>query len=122
MYKRYYLIWTIVLFVTECAIALFIKGGLIRHFVGDILAIILVYCLLRAISNLAKQKAALIALITGLLIELVQALQLLNELELDHIKWLTIVFGSTADPWDVLAYALGFIFILIAEKSTAFKQ
>ncbi|MEP2936995.1 MAG: DUF2809 domain-containing protein [Gilvibacter sp.] len=116
IYNNSYFWWTLVLLGIETSIALFINGGIIRHFIGDVLAIILVYSLLRLISNLRILKAALVALFIGLFIEAIQALEILTTLGLDNIKWLNVVFGSTADWCDVLAYGIGYVSILIFES------
>ena len=115
MPKYYYTFWFLLLLAVEVCIALFVKTGILRHFVGDILAVILVYCFLRLISRLSIQKAALVALSVGFVIELIQFTNIVSKLGLDDIGWLAIILGSTADLWDLFAYSIGFFAIILFE-------
>ena len=44
-FRPIYFYWTIVLFFVEVLIALFVHDGIIRPFLGDVLVVILIYCL-----------------------------------------------------------------------------
>jgi len=46
-----YLILTTILFAIEVLIALFVTDKIIRPFVGDVLIVILLYCLVSVFSN-----------------------------------------------------------------------
>jgi len=72
--------------------------------------------MLRLISSFRTFKAAFISLIVGFVIELSQAVNLLTILNLQDVKLLNIMLGNTADPWDLVAYSIGFISILLAES------
>ena len=48
-----------VILVAEIYIAVCVKGGFVRHYLGDVLAVILLYALARAIFSVAPSKLSL---------------------------------------------------------------
>jgi hypothetical protein len=86
--------------------------GWVRGFVGDLLAVICVYCAFGAVVNARPPLLTCAALLIGLSVEFAQyALSIYNW----HISnpFLRIVFGSTPDWWDVLAYVIGVLLMLV---------
>lgn len=47
-----YCYWTILLLVTEVCIAVFIHEQFVRPFIGDVLVVILIYCLVKTFWNI----------------------------------------------------------------------
>ena len=91
--------------------------GLLRGFVGDMLVVPLVYALLRATVQWRRGLAAGAALALACLVELLQGLGLPDVLHgllpgaVQHhalYRVLQVALGSTFDPLDLLAYAVGF--------------
>ncbi len=88
-----------------------------RPFVGDLLAVIGVFCGLRALLRLSWQAAAIAAVALGFAIEALQALDLPLRLGIAPGSGLGIILGSTFDPLDLLAYAVGGAAIAAVELS-----
>ena len=88
--------------------------GWIRSFLGDTLAVIWVYFVLKTVLRAHVLTLAGLAFGMGAFVELGQYLA-------GELGWripnpvLRIVLGSTADWWDILAYALGWIAVLAIE-------
>lgn len=90
--------------------------GWLRGFGGDVLAVIWLYCLLRAVLDAPAHWQAAAALGCGLLIEFSQYLAATLHWQIGN-RALRIVLGATPDWLDVLAYCIGFILILSARQA-----
>ena len=112
----YYFIAFLVLFATEICIAIFLKGGFIRHTFGDFLVAILVYCFLRSFIETKPIFMALFVLAFSFAVEFLQLFNLLDVLNLRENKLAVIVLGSTFHISDLIAYTLGVITIFLIDK------
>ncbi|WP_336070783.1 DUF2809 domain-containing protein [Mesoflavibacter sp. CH_XMU1404-2] len=109
--NKTYLIIFICILITEIGIALFLKSGFIRHTFGDFLATILVFLFIKIFSKMSSVKVAITTLIIAFCIEFAQYFQFLNYLNLNQIKLLRIVFGTSFSVQDLVAYTLGVLTI-----------
>jgi hypothetical protein len=106
--RSIYFIISAVIFVIEIAIGVGIIGGsFVRGSLGDILAIALVYCLLRAAPRFSPIVAAISAVVTGFLIEALQYIKMAELLGLKAGSILYIMIGNTFTLSDLLIYTLG---------------
>jgi hypothetical protein len=103
--KYFYL--TIVLFVIEVLIAVFVNDRFIRPLVGDILVVMLVYCFVRAFWKVQAQSTILGVFAFACGIEFLQYLSLVDRLGLRSNKVLSTIIGTTFDWKDILAYGIG---------------
>lgn len=110
-----YFIASIVLFLVELTIAILHFNAFIRGFLGDVLIILLMYSFLKIFIKNNVLKTAIFVLAFAYFVEFLQFFRLA---ELFHIKSkiLLIIVGSVFDLWDLVAYTLGFLFILLIEK------
>ena len=115
-YKRHYFITASILFFIEVAIALFLKSGFIRHTFGDFLVVIFMYTAIRALINLTQKTTAVFVLAIAFIVELLQLTPTLELVNLNHNQIARIIFGTTFQFTDLLAYTLGVITILFIEK------
>ncbi|WP_259756902.1 ribosomal maturation YjgA family protein [Pseudomonas sp. GCEP-101] len=104
------LLWFAVLITLATAGA---NLGWLRGFGGDVLAVIWLYCLLRAAIDAPAHWLAAAALGCGLIIEFGQYLAAIFHWQIGN-RALRIVLGATPDWLDVLAYGIGFALILAA--------
>src|SRR5215510_11987380 len=111
-YKKY-VILSIVLFVVEISIALFIHDRLIRPFVGDMLVVILIFTICRSFIKANHFRLAFCVLIFSFAIEIGQYFNLVSILGVQHIKLARIIIGTTFDFHDLLAYSAGILLIFI---------
>jgi hypothetical protein len=112
-----YLAVAIVLFAIETLIALYVRDDFIRPYVGDVLAVALVYAALRAVTALGVYQALALTLAIALTIELSQALNLLGALGLGANPIARTVLGGVFDWADLAAYAAGAAIILVIEHA-----
>jgi len=96
-----------VVFLIEVAIALFWRDGFVRPYLGDVLAVALVYLALRATTRLAPWGAAGVALAVAVAIELGQWVHVLDAVGLGANRLARVVLGGVFDPRDILCYLIG---------------
>ncbi|RCR67877.1 ribosomal maturation YjgA family protein [Larkinella punicea] len=112
-----YFIITLLLFITEVLIALFLHDEIIRPYVGDFLVVILIYCFLRSFLNIAVLPTALFVLVFSYTLEVLQYFNLVEMLGLHEYKLARIVIGTSFEWIDLLAYTLGVLFVVSLEKT-----
>lgn len=100
----------------EVAIALFVRDRFVRPYLGDVLAVVLVYCGLRAVLPLRVLPAAVLAFAIGALIEFGQAVNLLDLIGLRGNPVIAVVLGGSFEWLDFVAYAAGALLALAAER------
>ncbi len=110
------------LFAIEVVIALFVRDAIVRPYVGDALAVALVYCALRAMTPLSLWPALALSLGLACLIEFGQYLHLLDQLGLGGNAIARTILGYGFEPADFLAYAAGGAGVLVAEFALPRRQ
>jgi hypothetical protein len=117
-----YLVIAIALFAIETLIALYVRDAFIRPYLGDVLAIALVYATLRAVTPLSVTQALAITLAIALIIEIAQALNLLAALGLSGNAVARTVLGGVFDWADLAAYAVGAILVAAIEHTRKLRE
>ncbi|MDV3456812.1 DUF2809 domain-containing protein [Sphingomonas sp. HF-S4] len=113
---RGYALLALALFLIEVGIALFVRDRFVRPYLGDTLAVILVYATLRAGFRIDVLRAVAIALSIAVTIELAQLIRLLDMLGLEHNRIARIVLGYGFELKDLAAYAAGALLVVAAER------
>ncbi|MUU79673.1 ribosomal maturation YjgA family protein [Winogradskyella endarachnes] len=116
-FNKYYLGLAHFLFLVELAIAFTLKTGFIRHTFGDYLVVILLYAIIRGCTNMSVWASSLVVLIIAFLIEFLQLTPFLTYFNLQDSYTAKLIFGSTFQYTDLVAYTLGIITVLVVEKS-----
>jgi hypothetical protein len=111
---RFFLL-TLVLFVIEVLIAVYVHDNFVRPYVGDYLVVMLLYCGVRTFINASPLKIALAVLLFAYLVELLQYFHLVDRLGLAGNTVARTVIGYGFEWLDLLAYTLGVISILLLE-------
>ncbi|HEY0086416.1 MAG TPA: DUF2809 domain-containing protein [Allosphingosinicella sp.] len=115
--RRSYSLAVLAVFTLEVVIALFIDDAVIRPFVGDSLAVILVYLALRAATPLRPRVALGAALGVAVVVEVGQLLRIGELLGLGGSRLARVVLGSSFDPLDLLCYAAGAACVALLDPS-----
>jgi hypothetical protein len=103
-------------FAIEVVIALFVRDAVMRPHVGDVLAVVLVYLGVRAVTPLKVAPAVGLALAIAVIVELGQLFHLLDALGLAHDRLVRVVLGGVFDFKDLACYAAGAICVIIGER------
>jgi len=115
-----FLIASLVLFVAIACIALFFNTGFIRYHFGDILIVIFIWCFIRIFIRNRFKWMWLCIFIFATLVEIGQYFGLVYLLGLGHSQLARVVIGTTFDPWDIVMYFIGCIFVLLYENCWMF--
>ncbi|RXJ88075.1 DUF2809 domain-containing protein [Arcobacter sp. CECT 8985] len=107
---------SVILFIILVFIALFVHDNFVRPFLGDTLAVIWLYFTSKIFLKISSFLLSVFVLFVAYTIEFLQYLHILSYLKLEHVKILKIIFGSTFDINDILAYTLGWFIILFQIK------
>jgi len=121
-FRAGYAIAAILAFVIEVAIAAFVHDAIVRPYLGDSLAVVLVYLAIRAVTPLAIRWSAATALAVACAIEVGQWFHLADRLRLGHVRVARIVIGTGFDPADFLAYAAGAVAVVAVEAARAARN
>ena len=98
---------TLILLAVEVLIALFVHDDFIRPYIGDVLAVIVVYTFIRIII---PEKCALLPLFVFIFavgVEILQYFDLITLLGIENNRFLRILLGSVFDLKDIMCYAIG---------------
>lgn len=104
-----------VILAAEIYIAICVKGGFVRHYAGDVLAVILLYALARAIFSEPPLNLPLKIFAFAAALELAQYFGAVQILGVES-KILKVMIGGTFDFADLLCYATGCVLAGIYEK------
>ena len=115
-FRKEYLIVSIVLFLIEVFIGVYVKDQFIRPYGGDYLVVILLYTILRTFWNARVKVVAYSVLVFSFVLEFLQYFKLVELLHLDHIKLARIVIGTSFAWEDLVAYFLGIMTVLWVER------
>ena len=113
--KNYFLL-TILLFLIEVCIALFVHDNFIRPYFGDVLVVILIYCFVKSFLNVSVIKAAIAVLLFAFLVETLQYFAIIEILGLQDNKLARTVIGTSFAWEDILAYIVGIVIVIVGEK------
>ena len=110
-----FLATAVLILAAEIYIAICVKGGFVRHYAGDVLAVVLLYALARAIFSVTPSNLALKIFAFAAALEIAQYFGVVQILGIEN-KILKIMIGGTFDLTDLLCYAAGCILASAYEK------
>lgn len=111
-FNRNYFILTILLFLTEVAIAMYVHDDFIRPYFGDFLVVILLYFFVKSFVKVSVLIAASLVLVFSFTIEIAQYFNMVEKLGLQHSKIARVVLGNSFAWMDFLAYVLGILTVI----------
>jgi hypothetical protein len=114
--KNYFLL-TLLLFIIELLIGVFVHDAIIRPYIGDMLVVVLIYCFIKSFCNTPVVATAIAVLIFSFTVEILQYFKVVEILGLQNSKIATIIIGSSFSWMDMLMYAIGIVLVLWAEKN-----
>lgn len=111
-----YLILTILLFLTEVFIGMYMDDAIIRPYGGDFLVVILVYCFVKSFFDVPVMQTAIGVLLFSYVIEVSQYFHLVDLIGLGNSRIAVVMMGNYFAWTDMLAYTLGIITVLVIEQ------
>lgn len=111
-----YAVAATVVFVILVAIETQLDSGWVRFTGGDVLVVVMLYMLLRATGCLGPIAAAGVALGIAVVVEVGQALDIVDRLGLEPSRLTDVVLGNTFTWSDIAAYTAGAAIALIVDR------
>ena len=115
-FNKNYLGLTILIFVIEVLIALFVRDTVVRPYLGDVLVVILLYCFIKSFINLPAFPVAMVVLLFAFTIEFLQYVNLVEMLGLEKSRLARTVLGTSFAWLDLVSYTVGLLVVLVVEK------
>jgi hypothetical protein len=107
----------VVLLSVEVLIARYVHDQWIRPFVGDVLAVAVVFYFLRSFICCKESSLAIGVLLFAWAVEIAQYFDFVAWIGFEDNKIARIVLGSTFDGFDMLAYAIGAVLVWLIETA-----
>lgn len=102
-----YIVATIILFVTEVLIGLYVHDSFVRPYLGDVLVVILIYTFIRMFIPDNFRLLPLFIFIFAAGVEILQYFDIVTVLHLENDPLMRTVIGSSFDVRDILCYFTG---------------
>ncbi|WP_253764266.1 DUF2809 domain-containing protein [Flammeovirga sp. SJP92] len=113
----YYFITAITLFVICVLIVMFFSHqSMIRGFLGDVIVVGLIYCVLQTFLKTKPLPLCLAVLLFAYSVEFLQYLNVVEILGLEGNRMARIVIGTTFDFNDLIAYTIGALLVIFIER------
>ncbi len=106
-WRIFYAALAAVLIAVEVCIALFVHDSFVRPYVGDMLVVLVIYALVRAVLPEGARLLPLWVFLFAAGVEALQYFDIVRLLGLEGSRFFSILIGSTADIKDIACYAVG---------------
>lgn len=106
---------TIMLFIVELLIALFVHDNFIRPYVGDVLVVVLLYTFVRFFLPEGVRLLPLYIFLFAAGVEVLQYFRIAEVLGLSDNRILSVVIGSVFDVKDIVCYGVGCVILFVYE-------
>ncbi|MCD7995209.1 MAG: DUF2809 domain-containing protein [Clostridia bacterium] len=106
-----YLAASIIIFIIELIIALYVHDRIIRPYIGDMLVVVLVYCFVRVFVPGGVKRLPLYVFFFAVFVEVMQYFRLAEILGLQGNAVARIILGSVFDWKDIACYGAGCLLI-----------
>jgi len=106
-----YLLATVLIFLVELFIALFVRDNFIRPYVGDILVVVLIYTFLRIIFPERPRLLPLYVFLFAAGVEALQGMRIVELLGLQNNRFFSVLIGTTFDWKDIICYGVGCVLL-----------
>ena len=122
-FRSKYGLLALAFFIIEVLIALYVHDAFVRPFVGDYLVVFLMYCAVFTFWDTHFLNASVTVLMFSYLIETLQYLHFVRYMGWEKHRLIAVVLGTDFSWYDMIAYTLGFLTILIVEyRRLGFSQ
>ncbi|MBK0380708.1 ribosomal maturation YjgA family protein [Mucilaginibacter segetis] len=115
-FNKKYAWFALVLLATEVWIAACIHDDLLRPYGGDLLVVIMLYCMVKTFIKKDARSIAFSVLLFAYAIEISQYYNLVEVLDWGNNNLARIIIGTTFQWGDILSYTLGIILVLAYER------
>ena len=115
-FNKNYFALTLLVFLIEVGIAIYVYDSFIRPYLGDALVVILLYCFVKSFLKLSVATVATFVLLFAFTIEFLQFLNIVEKIGLQNSKLARTVIGTSFSWEDIVCYIIGITIVLVIEK------
>jgi len=105
------------IFGIEIFIAEFAHDHIVQPYIGDLLAVILIYCCIRSILNTPTLKTAFAVLLFSYNVQVLQYFDVIGKLAHKHSAAARMIIGTSFEWIDPAAYKAGVTAVIYIEKN-----
>lgn len=109
--RKLYAFSFLLLLLIEISIARWAHDNFVRPYLGDFLVVILIYCLLMAVSKVSVLRGIIMVLIFSFAVEFFQMINYVKLLQYQPPKVVMIILGHDFSVIDLGAYSLGLLLV-----------
>lgn len=110
-----YLLLSLVLLLTEIGIGRFVHDAFLRPYGGDILVVILIYCLIRVVIPTGWRRLPLYVFIFACAVEVLQYFDFVTLIGLGDNAVARTALGTSFSFLDILCYFVGCALVALVE-------
>lgn len=110
-----YAVATLIIFIIELLIALFVRDNFIRPYVGDMLVVVLIYTFLRIMFPEKPRLLPLYVFLFAAGVEALQGIHIVELLGLQNNRFFSVLIGTTFDLKDIVCYGVGCVLLGVWE-------
>ncbi|MES2746940.1 MAG: DUF2809 domain-containing protein [Bacteroidota bacterium] len=121
-FNKNYFVVTLLLFITEVLIALYVHDNFVRPYLGDVIVVILIYCFVKSFVKLPVVTVAIAVLLFAFTIEFLQYINIVEKLGVSDSKLARTIIGTSFAWEDVVCYVAGIIIVMAVEKKNSEKE
>lgn len=114
-FQKRYFFCAILIFFIELFIAIFIHDKIIRPYIGDLLVVILLYCIAHSFLYVKAYIIAIAVLIFSFFVEFLQFIHIVEIIGLQKSRIALIIIGNNFSWFDIAAYTTGIFITLVIE-------
>lgn len=116
-----YIVLFVIIVAVEVLIALFVHGGFVRYYLGDVIVVWAVYCFVQIFlgGRFSSYKVAFGVMIFAFAVEFAQAINIVDLIGLGDIQFFRVLIGTSFSPVDLICYAVGTLITFIGIRLTA---
>jgi hypothetical protein len=115
-FHKHYFYLSLLLFAIEIIIAKYVHDDFVRPYIGDLLVVMLIYCVLKTFINAKVLPTAIGVLLFSFLIEILQYFNIVELLGLQQFKIARIIIGTSFSWADIIMYTIGVFIVIAIEK------
>lgn len=105
--RAVYLIAALAVLAIEIFIGLYVRDDFIRPYGGDVLVVILIYCIVRIIVPVGVTLLPLYVFAFALTVELLQLINIVDLLGIPRGSVIAVIIGTSFSFIDIICYAVG---------------
>lgn len=110
-----YIAGFVALFIVEVLIALFVHGGFVRFYLGDVIVVWVIYCFVKIIfPEINSYLTAVGVMIFAFLVEFLQYIRIVDILNIGNITFFRVLIGTSFSVVDLLCYTAGTAVTMLA--------